>query len=151
MNDHNTMPKQPIYVVRYGLGKELQLYYDELISTGQEQDVEIRVPLEELRRLTLMPGDPTPSKLVLIADLDDDTTIVLAEGMTNAKDFREMLPKLTELCPNLELDPPDMAEQLRQALNNKRAWSLTCYGCCLMLVLFVVVVYALVVYIGAHH
>lgn len=151
MNDHNTIPKQPIYVVRYGMGKELQLYYDEFVSTGQEQDVEIRVPLEELRRLTLMPGDPTPSKLVLLADLDDDTTIVLAEGMTNAKDFREMLPKIKELCPDLELDPPDMGEQLRQALNNKRAWSLTCYGCCLMLVLFVVVVYALVVYIGAHH
>ncbi|BCL79485.1 hypothetical protein ccbrp13_19500 [Ktedonobacteria bacterium brp13] len=151
MHEHDTVQKHLIGVVRYGMGKEIQLYSDELVATGQEQDVELRVPLDALQRLTLMPGDPTPSKLVLMADLDDDSTIILADGMTNAKGFREMLPRLTELCPDMELDPPDMGEQLRQALNNKRAWSLTCYGCCIMLVLFVVVAYMLVVYIGTHH
>ena len=67
-----------------------------------------------------------------MADLDDDTTIILAEGMTNARDFRAMLPHLIELCPDLQLDPPDMGEQLRQALNNRRAWTLTCYGAILL-------------------
>jgi hypothetical protein len=151
MNDNDNMPKQPISTVRFGLGKEIQLYSNELIVTGQEQMRSIHVSLESLRCLTLVPGDPTPSKLVLLADLDDGSTTILAEGMTNAKDFREMLPKIMELCPDLELDPPDMAEQLRQALNNRRAWSCTCYGCCLLLFLFVIVVYFSVVYIGSIH
>lgn len=151
MNNNETPRKQPISIVRFGLGKEIQLYDDELVVTGQEQLHTIRVPLESMRRLTLVPGDPTPSKLVLIADLDDGSTTILAEGMTNAKDFREMIPHIMELCPDLELDPPDMAEQLRQALNNRRAWSCTCYGCCLMLFLFVIVVYFSVVYIGSLH
>lgn len=151
MNEQDTAPRHPLSVVRYGMGKELQLYTDELVATGQEQDVELHVPLDALRRLTLMPGDLTPSKLVLLAELDDDSTVVLADGMTNAKDFREMLPQIVANSPDLELDPPDMGEQLRQALNNKRAWSLTCYGCCVLLILFVVVVYALVAFIGAHH
>jgi hypothetical protein len=122
-----------------------------LVITGNEQTSDIHVPLEELRRLTLVPGDPTPSKLVLMADMDDDSTIILAEGMTNAKDFREMIPHIMERCPDLELDPPDMVEQLRQALNNRRAWSITCYGGCLMVFLFVVVVYFIVVLIGSLH
>ena len=41
-----------------------------------------------------MPGDPTPSKLILMADLTDDSTILLAEGMSNARDFRAMIPHL---------------------------------------------------------
>lgn len=151
MNEHETEQKDPLAIVRYGLGKEIQLYTDELVSADQDKEEEIHVPLASLRRLTLMPGDPTPSKLVLIADLDDESTLILAEGMTNAKDFRALLPLLLKYKPDLELDPPDMGEQLRQALNNKRAWSLTCYGCCLLLFLFVIVVYLLVAYIGAHH
>jgi len=151
MSDNETTHQQPVSVVRFGLGKEIQLYHDVLVVTGSEQAREIRVPLAEMRRLTLIPGDPNPSKLVLMADMDDDTTIILAEGMTNAKDFREMIPHIVELCPNLELDPPDMAEQLRQALNNRRAWSITCYGGCLMVFLFVIVVYFLVVLIGSIH
>jgi hypothetical protein len=151
MNEHDTVQKEPLAIVRYGMGKEIQLYTDELVSADQDKDEEVHVPLASLRRLTLIPGDPTPSKLVLIADLDDETSLILAEGMTNAKGFREMLPLLLKHNPDLELDPPDMGEQLRQALNNKRAWSLTCYGCCLLLFLIVIVVYLLVAYIGAHH
>ena len=86
-----------------------------------------------------------------MADLNDDTTIILAEGMSNARDFRAMLPHLIELCPDLQLDPPDMGEQLRQALNNRRAWALTCYGAILLVCLALCALYFIVAYLGAHH
>jgi ferric-dicitrate binding protein FerR (iron transport regulator) len=85
-----------------------------------------------------------------MADMDDDTTILLAEGMTNARAFREMLPLWQELRPELQLDPSDMGEQLRQALNNRRAWSLTCYGAILLIFLFLYGLYLLVALIGSH-
>src|SRR6266576_817872 len=128
MSDIENVKRYPISTVRFGMGKEIQLYTDELVVSSREEGREIRLPLAEIKRLTLIPGDPTPSKLVLMADLDDDSTIILAEGMSNARDFRAMLPHLIELCPDLQLDPPDMGEQLRQALNSRRAWTLTCYG-----------------------
>jgi hypothetical protein len=71
--------------------------------------------------------------------------------MSNAKDFRAMLPVLQKLNPNIELDPPDMSEQLRQALNNRRAWTLTCYGAILLILLSLYVLYLVVAYIGTHH
>jgi hypothetical protein len=151
MSDIDDSKRAPISVVRYGMGKEIRLYLDELVVTSREEGREMRLPLAEIKRLTLVPGDPTPSKLVLMADLSDDSTLIVAEGMTNARDFRAMLPHLIELCPDLQLDPPDMAEQLRQALNNRRAWSLTCYGAILLVCIFLVVLYLLVTYIGAHH
>ncbi|GER91506.1 hypothetical protein KDW_56680 [Dictyobacter vulcani] len=151
MSENESQRKHPISVVRFGMGKEIQLYNDELVVTGIEEDQELRVQLEALRRLTLIPGEPTPSKLVLMADMDDDSTVILAEGMTNARDFREMLPKLTELCPDLELDPPDMGEQLRQALNNKRAWNITCYVACIMVCVIVYLLYLGVTFIGSLH
>lgn len=151
MSDNNIVKKYPISTVRFGMGKEIRLYTNELVVTGQEEDKEIRIELEAIKRLTLMPGDPNPSKLILMADLDDETTIILAEGMTNARDFRAMLPHLIELCPDLQLDPPDMGEQLRQALNSRRAWSLTCYGAILLLCIFLYLLYMVVAFIGAHH
>jgi hypothetical protein len=155
MSDFNNMTderkKTPISTVRFGIGKEIRLYTDEVIVTGREEGKELGLPLEELKGLTLMPGDPTPSKLILIADLTDDTSIVLAEGMTNARDFRAMLPHLIELCPELQLDPPDMSDQLWQALNNRRAWSLTCYGAILVVIVFLLLLYLVVAFIGAHH
>jgi hypothetical protein len=151
MSDDNIEKKHPISTVRFGMGKELHLYKDELVITGQEEERELHIDLVAIQRLTLMPGEPNPSKLILLADLDDETDVILAEGMTNARDFRAMLPHLIELCPDLQLDPPDMAEQLRQALNNKRAYSLTCYGTVLLLLIFLYVLYLVVVFIGAHH
>ncbi len=151
MIDDNNVKKYPISTVRFGMGKEIQLYTDELVVTGQEESQETRVELEAIQRLTLVPGDPNPSKLILMADLDDDTTIILAEGMSNARDFRAMLPHLIELCPDLQLDPPDMGEQLRQALNNRRAWSLTCYGAVILICLLLFLLYLVVAYFGAHH
>jgi hypothetical protein len=132
------------------MGKEIRLYKDELVITGQEVETETRVYLQDLKRLILMPGDPNPSKLILMADLVDDTTVMLAEGMTNAKDFRAMLPQLLELHPDLQLDPPDMIEQLRQALNTRRAWTLTCYGAIVLVCIFLYVLYLVVAYLGAH-
>jgi len=153
MSDNNDtyLRKTPISTVRFGIGKEIRLYIDELAVTGQEEDQEIRIALEAIKRLILVPGDPNPAKLVLMADLDDDTTIILAEGMSNARDFRAMLPHLIELSPDLQLDPPDMGEQLRQALNNRRAWALTCYGTILLICVSLYLLYLVVAFIGSHH
>ena len=151
MSDIEHTNQHPISTVRFGIGKEIQLYTDELVVSSREEGRELRLPLAEIKRLTLIPGDPTPSKLVLMADLDDDSTIILAEGMSNARDFRAMLPHLIELCPDLQLDPPDMGEQLRQALNSRRAWALTCYGAILLVCIFLLILYLIVAYIGAHH
>lgn len=151
MNDNHSTYKEPVSRVRFGIGKELQLYEDEFVVTNPEAGKEIRLPLEALKRLTLMPGDPNPSKLVLLADLDDDSTVILAEGMSNAKAFRAMIPHLQELHPELELDPPDMGEQLRQALNTRRAWTITCYGAILLICAFLYALYLIVAYIGSHH
>ena len=151
MSEEINEKKVPISTVRFGIGKEMQLYLDELVVTVREEGRETRVPLETIKRLTLMPGDPTPSKLILMADLTDDSTILLAEGMSNARDFRAMIPHLIELCPELELEPPDMAEQLRQALNNRRAWAITCYGAIVLLCVSLYVLYLIVAYVGTHH
>jgi hypothetical protein len=151
MSEDNIIKRYPISTVRFGMGKEIRLYTDQLVVTGQEEDQETHLQLQAIKRLTLMPGDPNPSKLVLMADLDDDTTIILAEGMSNARDFRAMLPHIIELCPDIQLDPPDMYEQLRQALNSRRAWTLTCYGSFLLICILLYILYLVVAYIGAHH
>lgn len=151
MSENSDTQRSPISTVRFGMGKEIRLYIDELVITGQEEDKEIRLQLQAIKRLILMPGDPNPAKLVLMADLDDDTTVILAEGMSNARDFRAMLPHINELCPDIQLDPPDMSEQLRQALNNRRAWTLTCYGSIILICILLYVLYLVVTFIGAHH
>lgn len=151
MSEEQDVSQAPVKVVRFGIGKELRLYANELAVTGVEEDQEIRLRLESIKRLILMPGDPNPARLVLMADLDDDTTVILAEGMTNARGFRAMLPQIREFCPDMQFDPPDMEEQLRQALNTRRAWTLTCYGTFLLVCLALLVLYLIVAYIGAHH
>ena len=151
MSDYNTTREEPIYVVRFGIGQEIQLYRNELIVTGQEETGAQHTPLSVIKRLILTPGEPTPSKLILMADLTDDNTIVLAEGMTNARDFRAMLPHLEALIPDLQLDPPDMGEQLRQALNNRRAWTLTCYGAIALLCIGLYLLYLIVAYLSTLH
>jgi len=153
MSDDYITPKSPISTVRFGMGKEIRLYPDELVVTGRDEGQETRVPLHAIKRLILTPGDPYPSKLILMADLydDDDTTLILVEGMTNARDFRSMLPQILEIRPDIQLDPPDMEEQLGQALNNRRAWSLTCYGAIILLLIVLFLLYLIVAFIGAHH
>jgi hypothetical protein len=151
MSENQSFKHYPISTVRFGMGKELQLYTDELVVTGQEENKELHLQLQAIKRLTLIPGDPNPSKLILMADLDDDTTIILAEGMSNARDFRTMLPRIIELSPDIQLDPPDMPEQLRQALNTRRAWTLTCYGTFILICVMLSVLYLVVAFIGSHH
>ena len=154
MSDNDIIKKSPISIVRFGMGKEIQLYPDELVVTGKEEEKETRVPLHDIKRLILTPGDPHPGKLILMADLyddDEDMTMILVEGMTNARDFRAMLPHILEIRPDIQLDPPDMEEQLRQALNNRRAWTLTCYGSILLLLIVLYLLYLAVAFLGAHH
>jgi len=151
MSENEASQKFPINVVRFGLGKEIQLYKDELVITEQEEGQTICLPLNEIKCLTLIPGDPNPSKLILMADLDDDSTVILAEGMTNARGFRAMIPQILELHPDLELDPPDMAEQLWQALNNQRASRLTCYGAIFLICSLLYILYLIVAYFGWQH
>jgi hypothetical protein len=151
MSENYSFKQHPISTVRFGIGKELQLYTDELVVTGSEEDKELRIQLQAIKQLTLIPGDPNPSKLILMADLDDDTTIILAEGMSNARDFRMMLPQIIELNPDIQLDPPDMQEQLRQALNTRRAWTLTCYGTFILICVMLYVLYLVIAFIGSHH
>jgi hypothetical protein len=150
-NSINIPKKNRVSTVRFGMGKEIQLYPDELVVTSKEESHETRVTLDTITRLILVPGDLNPAKLILMADLTDDTSIVLAEGMSNAKDFRTMLPHLMELCPNLQLDPPDMGEQLRQALNSRRAWTLTCYGTIILICISLYILYLVIAFIGSHH
>jgi hypothetical protein len=151
MSENADSMQSPISTVRFGIGKELRLYNDELVATGSEEEKELHVQLQAIKRLILIPGDPNPSKLILMADLDDDTTLILAEGMSNARDFRKMLPHIIELNPDLQLDPPDMPEQLRQALNTRRAWTLTCYGSFILICVMLYVLYLVVAFIGSHH
>lgn len=151
MSENQNSHHEPICVVRFGIGKELRLYQNEIVATGSEEDKELHLDILAIKRLTLMPGDPNPSKLILMADLDDDTTLILAEGLSNARDFRKMLPHILELNPDLQLDPPDMSEQLRQALNTRRAWTLTCYGSFMLICVMLLMLYLIVAYIGAHH
>ena len=155
MSDNDIIKSTPISTVRFGIGKEIQLYPDELVITAKEEGKEGRVPLDAIKRLILTPGDPHPSKLILMADLyndeEEDTTVILVEGMSNARDFRAMIPRILELRPDMQLDPPDMEEQLRQALNNRRAWTLTCYGSIILLFILLYLLYLVVAFIGAHH
>ena len=151
MSEEQQTRRYPVKVVRFGIGKELELYPDELVVKGAEEDTETRLKLASIERLILTPGDPNPSKLILMADLFDGTTLILIEGMTNARDFRTMLPTLREFCPDIQLDPSDMEEQLRQALNTRRAWSITCYGTFLLVCLILFALYFLVAYIGGRH
>lgn len=151
MSEEQQTRRIPVKVVRFGMGKSIELYPDELVVSGVEEDKETRLKLESIERLILTPGDPNPSKLILMADLRDGTTLILVEGMTNARDFRTMIPLIREFGPDIQFDPSDMEEQLRQALNTRRAWSLTCYGAIILVCLFLFLLYLVIAYIGGHH
>jgi hypothetical protein len=151
MSEEQQTGRPPVKVVRFGVGKEIELYPHELVVTGVGEDQETRLRLDSIERLILTPGDPHPSKLILMADLHDGTTVILVEGMTNARDFRAMVPLIREISPEIQFDPVDIEEQLRQALNTRRAWTLTCYGAFLLLCVLLFALYLLVAYIGGHH
>jgi hypothetical protein len=123
------MSSEPaLSIVRYGIARELRLYPDRLVSVAYEEGEETAFYFDAIKRLILTPGERLPSKLMLMLDLSDGNQIIVAEGMTNVKDFRKLLAKLSETQPDLELDPPNMDEQLRQALEVRRSSNLGCYA-----------------------
>jgi hypothetical protein len=147
---HDADDETPLASVRYGLGKELRLYPDTFSVVYLEEHHEMRLNLANIKRLILAPGDPNPSKLVLMFDLDDGNTIIGAEGMSNVRDFRKLLAILQEQHPEIELDPPDMDTQLAQALDLRRRGLLGCYGAVFAVCLVVLVIYLIVAFIGTH-
>ena len=142
--------EQPLARVRYGLGKELQLFPDSFVVLRREEFGADRYDLEEIRRLILTPGDPNPSKLVLMFDLADGNTVIVAEGMSNVGEFRALLRRLHEVAPQIETDPPDMDAQLGQALDIRRRSLLGCYGSVIAACLLAYIAYLVLAYIGAH-
>ncbi len=147
-DERRAADEQPLARVRYGLGKEILLYPDEFVALQNEVNDEIRIRLEHIRRVIMMPGEFTPSKLVLMLELDDGNTLIAAEGMTNVRDFRRLLAALTETHPEIELDPPNMDEQLMQALDIKRRSLFGCYGFVLGSCLLLWIIYLIVAFIG---
>lgn len=142
--------EQPLARVRYGLGKELMLYPDSFVLLRREEAEADRVDLSSVKRLILTPGEPNPSKLILMFDLDDGNTIIAAEGMTSVGEFRALLAKLHEVAPQIELDPPDMDTQLKQALDIRRRGLIGCYGSILGVCVLLWIIYLSVAFFGAH-
>ena len=141
---------QPLVRVRYGLAKELRLYTDTLDIVHLEEHETTQVTLNKVKRLILAPGDPNPSKLVLMFDLDEGQTIIGAEGVSNVRDFRKLVAKLQEIHPEIELDPPDMDTQLAQALDIRRRSMLGCYGSVIGACILIWILYLVIAFIGAH-
>ncbi len=142
--------EKPLARVRYGLGKELQLYPDFFVVEHLEEHTETRFNLSSIRRMILAPGDPNPSKLVLMFELDDGNVVIAAEGMSNVRDFRKLLPELQYAAPAIELDPPDMDTQLAQALDIRKRSLLGCYGVVVGVCILAWVIYLVVAFIGSH-
>jgi hypothetical protein len=133
MSDEITAPGEEqsgdlLALVRYGLGKEIRLYPDALAFIENEEAENNRFALANIRRLSVQPGEHIPSKLEVVVELDDGNAVIAAEGMTNVRDFRRLLPLLRERAPHIELDPPDLDEQLQQAVTNRRQSNLGCYA-----------------------
>jgi hypothetical protein len=141
----------PLARVRYGLGKELRLYPDAFTVLLREEHEELRYALANIKRLVLTPGEHSPSKLVLMFELDDGNTVIAAEGVSNVRGFRRLLQALAKLHLPIELDPPDMDEQLKQALEIRSRYQMGCYGLVLGSCLLLTIAYLIVALIGAHH
>lgn len=142
--------QQPLVRVRYGLGKELNLYDDAIVVELREQREQTRYELDTIKRLILAPGEYVPSKWVVMFDLDDDTTVVAVDGMTNHRDFGKLVAKLVEMRPVIELDPPNMQEQIAQALDIKKRNLFGCYGFVAACAILLYIIYLIVAFIGAH-
>ena len=134
----------PLVLVRYGLAREIQLFPDALVFVSREENDEDRFPLSDIRQIIMQPGERIPSKLLLLLELADGPPIIVAEGMTNVRDFRQILARLPELAPHITLDPADMDAQLAQAVRNRRQTNLGCYS--VFLTVFVLI--ALICVIG---
>ncbi|SRR5487761_1966129 len=142
--------EQPLARVRYGLGKELLLYPESLVILRREEANADRFELAEIRRIILTPGDPNPSKLILMFEMKDGATILASEGMSSVAEFRVLLAKLREIAPQIETDPADMDTQLRQALDIRRRSLLGCYGSVALACVLAYALYLILAYVGAH-
>ncbi len=142
--------EQPLARVRYGLAKELRLYPDALVVLHREERDEQRFELDSVRKLILAPGEYTPSKLVVMLELADGDTIVAESAMTNAREFRTLIQRLVQTHPEIKLDPPNMDEQLMQALDIKRRTQIGCYGAVIGSCFLAWILYLIIAYIGAH-
>jgi hypothetical protein len=149
-NEGDVEERQPLARVRYAFGKELQLFPDSFVLIRREEAEADRVELASVKRLILAPGDPNPSKLILMFDLDDGNTIIAAEGISAVNEFRTMLTKLLEIAPQIELDPTDMDTQLKQALDIRRRSLLGCYGSILGSCILLWLIYLTVAFLGGH-
>lgn len=145
-----TEERQPLARVRYAFGKELQLFPDSFVLLRREEAEADRVELTNIKRLILTPGEPNPSKLMLMFELDDGNTIIAAEGVSAVKEFRALLTTLNEIAPQIELDPPDMGDQLKQALDIRRRSLLGCYGSIIGSCILLWLIYLAVAFFGAH-
>ena len=141
----------PLARVPYGLGKEIRLYPDAITVLLREEHEELRYSLANVRRLVLTPGEYNPSKLVLMFELDDGNTVIAAEGVSNVRGFRNLLARLKELQLPIELDPPNMDEELRQALAIRSRYLLGCYGLVLAACVLLAVIYVVGAAILSHH
>jgi hypothetical protein len=133
----DTGDEQPLALVRYGLGREIRLFPSEIAFISREDDEEDRFALAAIRQLSLQPGEHIPSKLVILVEFQDGTSIIAGEGMTSVRDFIRMVGVLRQIAPHIALDPPDLEEQLRQAVANRRASNLGCYATVLITALVV--------------
>lgn len=140
----------PLAMVRYGLAKEIQLFPEELVFIAREEGDANHFALRAIRRLIMQPGEVIPSKLLLLLELDDGTTIIAAEGMTNVRAFRQLLSQLVGVAPQIALDPPDLDAQLAQAAINRRQTSLGCYGVFFAALLLIALIF-IIGQIVTHH
>ncbi len=135
--------EQVLALVRYGLGKEIRLFPTRIAFISREEGDDDRFELSKIRALGLQPGEHIPSKLIVLLEFLDGTSIIVGEGMTNVRDFTHLLSVLSEVAPQIALDPPDMAEQLRQAVVNRRQSNLGCYVAVLVSALVLAAICAL--------
>lgn len=136
----------PLARVRYGLAKEIQLFPDALVFIAREEGDEDRLPLEHIHSIAVLPGDKIPSKLLVVVEIEEGKHIIAAEGMTNVRDFASMLPILQEYAPHILLDPPDLADQLTQAMQNRRESNIGCYA-----IFFASLLLIVLIVIGANY
>src|SRR5438876_1101154 len=52
MSENHSSKQHPISTVRFGIGKELRLYTDELVVTGSEEDKELHIQQHRAKGVT---------------------------------------------------------------------------------------------------
>jgi len=112
---------------RFGMGHRLCLSSTELRVTGAERARDLVISLAEVEKISLVPSDANPSKLLFIATCHDQTAHTLVEGIKPGKEFQQLVQCLHEMYPAIEFDPPDMTEQVQQAIQKQHSYNLGCF------------------------